>query len=70
MDEQRWIIIARDGIEERFEPESFPLSIGGRETDEIRVRIDAGAVAVVGFLDGDAFIQSSKSSQDTSLAPC
>jgi len=59
------LILSRDGGEREIEPGALPLSIGGREIDEIRIRVrDAScAVASIGVLDGAAFIQSGKSTE-------
>jgi formylglycine-generating enzyme required for sulfatase activity len=59
------ITLSHDGVEQSFGAEAFPLSVGGRPTDEIRVAADQGssAIASVGVLDGSAFIQTAKSQE-------
>jgi formylglycine-generating enzyme required for sulfatase activity len=59
------IILSRDGSEQRFEADALPLSIGARDVDEIRIPIDddSCAVASIGVLDGNAFVQSAKSAE-------
>ena len=47
MVERRRLIVVREGAEETFEAEALPLSIGGRDADEIRLPVDGTAGAEV-----------------------
>jgi len=59
------IILSRDGNTQDFGADALPLSIGAREIDEIRIPLqdESSAVASIGILDGNAFIQSAKSNE-------
>jgi len=59
------IILSRNGSAQEFEADALPLTIGAREIDEIRIPLqdESSAVASIGILDGNAFIQSAKSNE-------
>lgn len=70
MAERHRIIVVREGDEQAFEGEALPVSIGSSDTDDVRVAMGpaAGAVASIGFLEGQAFIQSARSSAEVLIS--